>query len=134
MLDDENFIAGLATLNHVVSGRNPSTGRNLSPPRRRDRAEDLAEVVTAEVVEPIRTALESLQEHLSAALEDLDGITSKAEELRDAENGDEREDAYTDLDEQLNAVRTTLEEMGVDVTDTWQPKTRKAKHGDNPAA
>lgn len=122
MLDDDEFQDGLACLNHIVWGRNPSTGRSMSIPRRRDRAEELADVVGAEIVDPIRTALESLSELVSSALGELDEIESTADDLREAESGDEREDAYTGLDEQLNSVRNTLEEMGVDVTDTWKPK------------
>lgn len=126
-LKGEDFLAGLEALNHIVFGRNPSTGRNMSAPRRRDRAEEVADVVTTEVVEPIRTALDTLNDTISSALSELDSIDSKAEELRCAENGDEREDAFTELDEQLNAVRNALSELGVDIADTWEPKKTKRK-------
>jgi hypothetical protein len=130
VLQGEEFVAGLEALNHIVFGRNPQTGRSMAVPRKRDRAEFVAEVVADEVIGPIREALDTLNDTITSALGELDSAESTVYTLREAENGDEREDAYGELDEQLNAVRNLLSEVGVDIADTWNPKGTRKKAKD----
>lgn len=104
---------GTKQLEQLIRGINPSTGRRFSPEsmRRKQRAEDMAIEVRDDVVGPLREWAESLSNLVSEVERALDDLEGSAGDLESAETGDDREDAYQEMDEALNSTATALEDL-----------------------
>lgn len=99
----------------LKDGRKPTSGRKFSPEsvRRRSVAHDLADITDSDVSEPVREWIEALQELVDAAETALTSIEEASSNLRDAEDGDDRETTYQELDEGYNELVDALESLGI---------------------
>lgn len=110
--DIEDAVTGLCRL---VEGKNVITGRAMKAPKTRAKAEDVAQIVASDIVDPLAAHADKLYDAVNELVELLDEMRSACETLEGADTADDREEAFEALDESAHSVRTALRDFGMDV-------------------